>query len=422
MARRIGAAFHVFLSRVFPEREVLLRANGRVRFLRLSRKVQVAGVMMLLLLAPPVGYTVVKDIFFPDRVIAEQNAEIARLKSAYRKLQAESSETQARYRTITQQLEAKHRYLLYVIEQNTALQADLGQARGALENSEADRRRLLASRQALLDKLDQLDSSLKTMSSEKDALLADLERRRDDQRRAVAERRRADELQERLVALQLGQQEVLKRLSARTAGSISEVKELIAMTGLDADRLLADIAVASGVGGPFIEADLDSEQPPVDTQLAALHSHIDQWDELQQVLRRLPLSAPIDNYAVMSTYGKRRDPINGKLAVHHGVDLGGKPGSPVLSAGPGVVVFAGSNGSYGRMVEIDHGMGIRTRYGHLNATSVRKGQRVEYRQQVGVIGSTGRSTGLHLHYEILVNGKTYDPLKFIQAGQHVFKG
>lgn len=418
--RRIVAAAGMFLVRAFPEREVLLRADGRVRFIRLGLGVQLAAVVLALVLVPGAIYGLAKNFIFQDAVIAAKTAELHKLASAYDALKAETADSQKHYRIITQQLETKHSYLLKVMEQNKALRADLGQTRGALQMSEAERLKVQTARETLLARLDQLDSSLKTMAAEKETLLGSP--KNSHRQQAIAERARADELQERLIALQLGQQEVLKRLSARTAGSIGELKDLIAMIGLNADRLLAGITATSGIGGPFVEFDLDRDEPRADSQLAALSSHIDQWDELQQVLRRLPLSAPVDNYVTMSSYGKRRDPLNGHLAMHHGVDLGGPPKSPILSAAPGVVVFAGSNGSYGRMVEIDHGMGIRTRYGHLSSTSVRKGQSVGYRQQIGVIGTTGRSTGVHLHYEVLVNDTPHDPMRFIQAGKHVFKG
>ena len=107
--------------------------------------------------------------------------------------------------------------------------------------------------------------------------------------------------------------------------------------------------------------------------------------------------------------------------MHYGLDLAGWRKAPVYSTAPGTVVFSGRKGRYGKMVEIDHGNGILTRYGHLFKTHVRKGQKLGHRHKIGLLGSTGRSTGPHVHYEILFNGKQLDPLKFIKAGRHVFK-
>jgi murein DD-endopeptidase MepM/ murein hydrolase activator NlpD len=159
-----------------------------------------------------------------------------------------------------------------------------------------------------------------------------------------------------------------------------------------------------------------------DASFVALNNHIDRWDDLQLIVRRLPLAAPTDNYTIMSPFGGRKDPFNGEWAVHYGTDLSGQMKQPIYSTGPGVVVAVGRNGDYGLSVDIDHGMGILTRYGHLSSTLVQKGQTVGTRQKIGLMGQTGRATGVHVHYEIQVNGKPVDPMKFIQAGRYVFKG
>ena len=415
--------------RAFPEREILLRADGRVRFFRINSATQIVCAVVLLMLLPTVVYTAARDLLFPESMIVRQSQEVAKLKSAYSQLHADNAESQSHYRLITRQLEAKHAYLLSVLQQNTALHADLGQLRNQFEMTDTERRELLSSRDSLRHELSQLETSFKGAAAEKETLVSNLSIKEWELREAIRERARAqrergqllarsEALQQRLASLQHGQQEVLERLSARTAGSIGEIKGLIAKTGLDPDRLLGE-TIMTGLGGPFVEFD---DEMRSDTQIAALNNHIDQWDELQQLLRRLPLASPLDSFAQVSSFGKRRDPINGKWAMHYGADFTAPSKAPVLSAAPGEVIFAGTNGSYGRMVEIDHGMGIRTRYGHLSAISVRKGQTVGYRQEIGVIGSSGRSTGLHLHYEVLVKDKPYDPMRFIEAGKDVFTG
>jgi murein DD-endopeptidase MepM/ murein hydrolase activator NlpD len=93
-----------------------------------------------------------------------------------------------------------------------------------------------------------------------------------------------------------------------------------------------------------------------------------------------------------------------------------------LAPAPGTVIYAGWMRDYGRIIEIDHGLGIRTRYAHLKSISVKVGQTVEFRQQIGKLGNSGRSTGPHLHYEVQVNGKPFDPMNFMEAGKYVFKG
>ena len=104
--------------------------------------------------------------------------------------------------------------------------------------------------------------------------------------------------------------------------------------------------------------------------------------------------------------------------MHRGVDLAGVLRSPVFAPAPGVVIKAGRDGPNGKMVEIDHGMNIRTLYGHLSRILVKKGQKVEFHDKIALTGSSGRSTGPHLHYEIWVDGRSYDPMRFVNAGRY----
>lgn len=439
-AAAVGRAF----VRAFPDREILLRSNGRVRFVRLGRNAQLTIVALLLGVLGWFGYSTAEQIFY-DTIISAKNAEIGRMQQAYRALQSESSDSETRYKLITQSLEAKHAYLLGVLEQNGTLKQSLNQVRGELDTSENERTRILASREALRSQMRQLEDSLRSTASEKDRLLGSLDARTGELQAALAERTRAlqehgrlqaraGELEQRLVDLQLAQKKVLDKLAARTAGSIEEAREIIGMTGLNPERLLAGIKPQGGLGGPFVAAPAPKDKPGVkgktapnadmspDAAFVALNNHIDRWDDLQLIVRRLPLAAPTDNYTIMSPFGGRKDPFNGEWAVHYGADLSGQMKQPIYSTGPGTVVAVGRNGDYGLSIDIDHGMGIITRYGHLSSTLVQKGQTIGTRQKIGLMGQTGRATGVHVHYEIQVNGKPVDPMKFIQAGRYVYKG
>ena len=136
----------------------------------------------------------------------------------------------------------------------------------------------------------------------------------------------------------------------------------------------------------------------------------------------MPLAQPLDYYYISSRYGKRRDPVNKRWAVHYGLDMAASKKSPVYVTAPGKVTFVGWKGNYGNFIMVDHGNGIETRYGHLHKILVKKGDTVDYRTKIGLVGSTGRSTGAHLHYEVRVNGTNVDPFKFIKAGRNVFQG
>ena len=163
---------------------------------------------------------------------------------------------------------------------------------------------------------------------------------------------------------------------------------------------------------------------PFESLLASLSSEIEEFDTkinylqaLDKLIGCLPIFEPItDDYAISSGYGYRKDPIHGGRAFHYGLDLIAWTGTPILASGDGVVRFAGRMHNYGNVVDIEHGCGFMTRYGHLRSISVKLGEKIEKSQKVGSLGNTGRSTGPHLHYEVHFQGRPYNPYNFLKAG------
>jgi murein DD-endopeptidase MepM/ murein hydrolase activator NlpD len=201
--------------------------------------------------------------------------------------------------------------------------------------------------------------------------------------------------------------------SSKAVGTGSgDIWGLLSSVGVDLDKLAARFgATRPGQGGPFIAArDLKANA-------AAGADAIPEG--LRKMLKALPLSAPLMHYQLESRFGVRHDPFNRHAAMHTGLDLSAPFKSPVFSTAPGTVIFAGSKGEFGRVVDIDHGSGIVTRYAHLHRIMVAPGQHVGMREQIGLLGSSGRSTGPHVHYEVQVDGVPQDPEKFLQAGNIV---
>jgi murein DD-endopeptidase MepM/ murein hydrolase activator NlpD len=203
-------------------------------------------------------------------------------------------------------------------------------------------------------------------------------------------------------------------------GSVEALEELFVATGVDVQELVARAgdAPALGQGGPLQVAapdDIVVLAPPPDDD--PISGNIQRLATLQRIARSLPLGSPLDQFHITSPYGKRRDPFTKSWAFHPGLDLGAPRKAEVLATAPGQVVFAGPSGPYGNMVEIDHGMGILTRYAHLGSLEVTLGEEVEFRQPLGVIGNTGRSTSRHLHYEVRLDDRAFDPAKFLYAGR-----
>lgn len=205
------------------------------------------------------------------------------------------------------------------------------------------------------------------------------------------------------------------RLRKLAQGNIRTVEKALSGTGLSIDALIkrgrggrgAGQGVQGGQGGPFVPAD-DS-----------LRRDMERWENLARAVRVLPLAAPLGEYQITSGFGNRKDPVNRRRAMHEGIDLKAPLRSPVVATAPGNVVFAGTKGGYGKAVEIDHGLGVRTRYAHLAAVRVKIGQAIVTGQRVGLLGSSGRSTGPHLHYEVLVDDRPSNPARFLKAGKNL---
>ena len=180
--------------------------------------------------------------------------------------------------------------------------------------------------------------------------------------------------------------------------------------------LTLDVGGERASGGPLISADPARR---FDDQVAELDSALERLDKVRSKVSVMPVANPLPGQALTSSFGNRRDPILGTMAFHSGMDFRAPTGQPVRASAAGTVVKAGWNGGYGQMVEIDHGHGLTTRYAHMSAIAVHDGQKIQPGDVVGKVGSTGRSTGPHLHYEIRRNGDALDPLTFIKAGRKI---
>ena len=195
------------------------------------------------------------------------------------------------------------------------------------------------------------------------------------------------------------------------------------LAGLDPAALASP---AEGLGGPLIEgkdpkalaAVLD-----VDEEFANRIQHaamsMDAMRSLADAAGKAPFAAPTSGTSRSSGFGVRFDPFTGRPAFHSGLDFAGPIMTPIYTTAPGVVSFTGVRSGYGNTIEIDHGDGFKTRYAHLAGIAVRIGQRVAVGQRIGAMGSTGRSTGPHLHYEVWVDGRPQNPDRFLRAGDYV---
>ncbi|MBQ8464956.1 MAG: peptidoglycan DD-metalloendopeptidase family protein [Alphaproteobacteria bacterium] len=168
-------------------------------------------------------------------------------------------------------------------------------------------------------------------------------------------------------------------------------------------------------GGLYIPAKSALDDKRIDDKIIAIYKNVDDYEYYKKIMKGLPLGKPVWSYWVTSQYGTRSDPFKKSKATHKGVDLASRTGNKIQVKAPGKVVRATFVNGYGNMVEVDHGNGFLTKYAHMNKIYVKKGQTVKLNEVIGEVGSTGRSTGPHLHYEVVYHGVSVNPMPFIKA-------
>jgi murein DD-endopeptidase MepM/ murein hydrolase activator NlpD len=228
---------------------------------------------------------------------------------------------------------------------------------------------------------------------------------------AIPEAARLAEIEARQIALA----EHLTRVAdARASKAAAAIREF----GLDPRTLAAQAKI--GTGGPFIPF-FGSKKEKRDPRFARMFSALEQMQAMERALAGIPTSMPAAVGLMSSGFGYRSDPFTGGGAMHAGLDFKGPVGTPILAAANGKVTFAGWQGGYGNTIEITHANGLVTRYAHMTGFTVSLGQDVKRGVQIGRMGSTGRSTGSHLHFEVRVNGGAINPMKFLEANPDVLE-
>ena len=471
--------------RFFPDRELMLRTDGKIRFVKVSKTLQIFVFVVVVALS---GWAIFTSFsfFVHNEVVASKNREIFDARMVYRSLLSEVSEYQDKFSSLTQELGKNHGLMLDLVEKNATLQQNLRSVENKLETSNTRHNEIVSARAALKNKLSSIENEMKELNSHNFNLKGNLNSVMTDLESALSQRnfarsqskklsrtvaklenemkelnshnfnlkgnlnsvmtdlesalsqrnfarsqskklsRTVAKLENDLETLHKSEKDILINLTERTKSSIDDIHFVLKHTGLKVARLLNGNQGRSkkklGQGGPFIAFAPDTEPAQrLKANLSNLNSQLQQFTELQDIMKRLPLAAPLDYFSISSHYGKRRDPINKRWAVHYGMDFGGLKHASVYVTAPGRVRYAGRKGKYGKLVEIDHGLGFRTKYGHLHKILVKRGQKVNYRTKIGLMGSSGRSTGPHLHYEVIVKGKHKNPWRFIKAGRYVYK-
>lgn len=354
------------------------------------------------------------------KALAEAQQRIGELDNERTRLQSDRTEIEHKLGSAQDKLNSKSTNLVQ-------LSKELDKNRDLLRHSDSNQVALQTRIQSLEKDLamanlntDKFKSDLASIETKLDGLKAERDRmvaRRDSAQRDAQAARQADAAATRVALVNPAKpaadaDETAAPLQLKK-GSGGKIEALIASTSLDMHKLLSDVGdgPAHAEGGPFVPLG-DATRIGADARRHKM---------LEKLAETLPLRAPLDHYRVESPFGARHDPFNHRRGFHTGVDLSAPYRTHVFSTAPGIVIFAGAEGGWGRLVEIDNGHGIVTRYAHMHRIFVVKGQKVPAHFAIGELGSTGRSTGPHVHYEVVVDGTAVDPTKFLGAGDNVIR-
>lgn len=435
-----------FWKRWFKPRDVFIREQDKIAFCSLSAGRQ-RGIFLILCAVAVWGVFTSFYFFRYNAVSAGKEAELNRLQADYANLQGEVLAFADHLNRVVSEIDDNQQAIRSLQQEIADSPADEGKVRKADSVSASEK--LTAG-----DKVGQLAEEAGRLKNEtalvRDRLAGLMENgggrtskngvsfhqvllQRDI---AAAESRALQEkvrnLEKQISGMQETQILVFRKMASLAGGNIdmiendlAGIRQSLAGTGLGMETLLNRIRrnkETVGIGGPFIPAPMSKPQHHLNISLVSLNQRLDRWYDLTTLQDALPIGKPIERIRVTSPFGSRGDPFQGAPAHHEAVDLGGMMGELIHTTAPGKVVRAGRWGWYGNMVEIDHGLGFRTRYAHMDKIFVTKGDTVRSGDRIGTVGNTGRSTGPHLHYEIRVRGHAVDPMKFIKAKKNVFKG
>lgn len=451
------------LQQFFPERQLIVRSGERMRTLRLSTNRQAVLVTVGVILGTWTLLSSGLAMNHGERIRAK-NTEIKDARVGYEQLLAQVSIYKERVADLTSDLEANYSKSLTLAEREVellrtaqapdvkktlvskltarareaiqdpvaALSGDSGNTEFALSRSKLERGHVDNDRKALLAELSELEKSMvdvvghhqKTPFIATDSLeLRQVVLQRD---LAVSEResltQKVSSLENQIREMESNQLLLYHRFAEVTETKIADIENSLSVTGLDIDLLVKRQKDGQGRGGPLIPLSaVPSDSGPLTESLNQLNANVDRLQDLRGLMIRLPLDEPVKNWDLNSGFGVRKDPFTGSYAQHQGLDMGADMRSPIFATGEGKVTHADFDGNYGRMVEIDHGMGLTTRYAHMSRILVKKGDLVKRGTIIGQLGCSGRCSGPHVHYEVINNGRPVNPLKFLKAGTNVLK-
>lgn len=434
--RRLSAS----LERRLPERRVYVRSGEDTRFVRLRPATQL---MIWTGGSAALAWTIVATaVILMDGVGSEGMREQARREQAVYEARLEALSTE-RDAAAAEALAAQERFSS-VLARVSAMQADLLEAEGRLVEAGTGLEVVQATLRGAIRERDEARRQLASLEGEAEAALAAARLREADGTvdvlsgalRAAADERDAMMGEAHEALAQLDEMALDARLTAQRNDRIfAQLEEAVSVSaeplermfvaaGLSPEQLIDEVRRGySGQGGPLEPIAVpDGPGREEAARANAIIGALGEVDLYRLAAERVPFADPVPSgaYRQTSGFGSRRDPFTRARRMHSGLDFAGASGTRIAATADGVVTKAGWSRGYGRLVEVEHAGGFTTRYAHLRSIDVERGQRVSRGDRLGGMGSSGRSTGTHLHYEIRMNGTAIDPMTYIKAARDVF--
>ena len=408
--------FQAFRGKYFPERQLFLRSEGRVRFLTIGSYTQMSMASTLAILLGW-GGVMTYAYFTRDLTLEAKNRTITAMSAQYQALSNDFSALEVEVERSADRLERRQRLLEEIAkipEDSIPADPDSPNATdipgsddpASDDNEGPETSGNLTTRGTSSSFVERLFGT----GSAEAAVFSNRDRRRN--------------LLNRLQDIEARQRAYASRLREQAEHELDHIDSVLASTKIASDDLIRQQTTsATAVGGPFVaELALEPVFSPDDSEIfTALVLSQERLEMVTNALDSFPVGEPTEKYYLSSRFGRRVDPLKKVWAKHSGLDLAGWPGSAINATAPGKVVHAGWYGPYGNMVEIDHGNGFKTRYGHMRKIRVEKGDEITLGQHIGDMGKTGRATDTHVHYEVWFDGKVRDPMPYMKAANDVLE-
>lgn len=372
MSEKIGGVFTHISSAAksaLPERRIEIHSEGGQRTLRIGTREQLMGIASTTMIAGWLAIGTV-NMVATNPAAVKTEAELTRMAAQVQALKADTNALKGEVATTAERIEKRQEFLDALLSNRNPSNVNIAEL---LPSPSAKKSSSSAAEQGILAPFAALE--------QKQIALAD-------------------------------------RAAATAQTRLRDAEALIGRLGLKPGRFLASTSTVGRLasGGPYIPA---GDQVGTDPRFTELYVNWQRVEQIEQAMASLPAFVPTSNYTLTSSYGVRSDPFHGRRARHAGLDMAGSHGDAIYAAAAGRVVRASWFGAYGNAIDIDHGHGIITRYAHLSKINVKVGQKVTIGQKIAAMGSTGRSTGPHLHYEVRIDGEPVDPRLFIESSTYL---